>query len=192
MTGRPGKRPAAVFRVVGPALLAALASVAVSCTPSPTGSADGSADGATPVSDQIPPMGKTALEPWLAAGRFLSSTWTCEATISAPRTDPTTGIVGEHGRHRVCSNDILLGSDSGPYPVGSASVKEQFDTMDAPYGFAVGLKVAPGMGTETWYWYERTGRLASLSPVADGIGARACGSDCHALAARDNVFIRAR
>ena len=176
---------------VAVALLAALATIAA-CGTSPAGNTDASPDGAAPGTDQIPPMGKAALEPWLAAGRYRSSAWTCEAAISNPRVDPTTQIAGQHGRQRVCSNDILLGSDSGPYPVGSASVKEQFDAMDAPYGFAVGLKVAPGTGLETWYWYERTGRLVSLSPVADGIGARACGSDCHALAARDNVFVRAR
>jgi hypothetical protein len=191
VTAETAKRPPALaWSCAAGALLAGLAGMATiaACSSSPAGSADG----ATPGSDQLPPMGKAALEPWLAAGRYRTAAWTCEAMISAPRIDPDTSIAGEHGRQRVCSNDILLGSDSGPYPVGAASVKEQFDGTDAPYGFAVGVKVAPGRGVDTWYWYERTGRLASLTPLADGIGARACGSDCHALATRDNVFVRAR
>jgi len=189
VTERTNRRPAAAaccWAIAG-ALLAGLATIAACGAPSAGGT-----DGATPASDQLPPMGKAALEPWLAGGRYRTAPWTCEAMISAPRIDPATNIAGEHGRQRVCSNDILLGSDSGPYPVGAASVKEQFDGMDAPYGFAVGVKVAPGTGLDTWYWYERTGRLATLTPLADGIGARACGSDCHALATRDNVFVRAR
>ena len=156
----------------------------------PPGTSDGGMDRKVAATGQIPPMGQAKLEPWLAAGTYKA--WTCESQIYNPRADPATpNIIGSHGRHRICSNDILLGSDSGPYPVGAASVKELFDASDGPYGFAVGLKVAPGTGIETWYWYERIGRLATLQPVADGVGDRTCGSDCHTMAARDNVFIRA-
>ncbi|HEY0708415.1 MAG TPA: hypothetical protein VGG33_16530 [Polyangia bacterium] len=135
---------------------------------------------------QLPPLGQAALEPWLAAGHYLA--WRCEDRIFPMR------LNGAHGRHRICSNALVIETPvraGTAYPVGAASVKELFDTMDRPNGFAVGVKIAPGLGDATWYWYERIGRLATLSPVADGIGVRACGPQCHAAAPHDNVFLRA-
>jgi hypothetical protein len=131
---------------------------------------------------QTPPMGQAALEPWLAAGSYTK--WHCETQIFPVR------LNGAHGRHRICSNDLIYASGLN-YPVGAASVKELYDAMDRPFGYAVGLKVAEGSGPHTWYWYERVGRLATLSPVADAIGARDCGTNCHATAVRDNVFLKA-
>jgi hypothetical protein len=138
---------------------------------------------------QVPPMGQKPIEAWLKAGYYQA--WACEKDIFPPRKDPATGLNGSHGFHRICSNDQLIASTSGPYPVGAASVKELYRDGKA-YGFAVGLKVAPGLGNHTWYWYERVGTLATLSPVADGIGDKTCGGDCHAHAVRDNVFVRAK
>jgi hypothetical protein len=132
---------------------------------------------------QLPPMGQAALEAWLAAGHY--KTWRCEEGIFPRR------LNGAHGRHRICSNDLVLQEANPAFPVGAASVKELFDATDRPNGFAVGVKIAPGLGADTWYWYERIGKLANLSPVADGIGVKACGPDCHAAAPRDNVFLRA-
>jgi hypothetical protein len=132
---------------------------------------------------QTPPMGQTDLEPWLAALHYQG--WSCEVGVFPVR------LNGAHGRHRICSNQLLKGSTSGSYPVGAASVKELFDSGDKANGWAVGLKVRPGTGHDTWYWYERTGRLATLRPVADGVGAMNCGPSCHAQAPRDNVFITA-
>lgn len=129
-------------------------------------------------------MGQAALEVWLAEGHYKA--WACEASIFPRR------LNGAHGNHRICSNRVLMDSTSGPYPVGAASVKELYEgQMNRPNGFAVGLKIIEGPGNHTWYWYERTGRLATLTPVADGVGVAACGSGCHAGAPRDNVFIRA-
>ncbi|HXU83090.1 MAG TPA: hypothetical protein VN914_16960, partial [Polyangia bacterium] len=98
---------------------------------------DAAAD-ADPGTPQRPPIGQAALEAWLAEGHHLG--WTCEAGISAPR------LTGNHGRHRVCSNQALLASTAGPYPVGAASVKLLYTTADAPNGFAVGVKVEEGEG----------------------------------------------
>jgi hypothetical protein len=146
--------------------------------------APGPEDPALAPGPQTPPRGQAALEPWLAEGHYRS--WTCEPQIHPPR------LNGAHGRHRICSNQRLLDSASGPYPVGAASVKELYEAPDKPNGFAVGLKITAGPGNDTWYWYERTGRLATLRPVADGVGTRACGEACHAMAPRDNVYIRAQ
>lgn len=135
---------------------------------------------------QLPPRGQVALEAWLARGHH--QTWRCEQGIFPVR------LNGAHGRHRICSNALVMQTDvmaGGVYPVGAASVKELFDSMDRPAGYAVGIKIAPGPGNATWYWYERIGRLATLSPVADGVGVATCGSQCHVAAPQDNVFIRA-
>jgi hypothetical protein len=143
------------------------------------GGAAGAATDATPGSAQVPPVGHQALEPWLAAGHYKA--WRCEANISPRR------LNGAHGKTRVCANEALLASTAGEYPVGAASVKELYTADDKPNGFAVGLKIAPGAGAATWYWFERLGERL----VADGDGSKTplC-SGCHRGAARDNVFVR--
>lgn len=131
---------------------------------------------------QRPPVGQTALETWLAAGHH--RLWACETGIFGPR------LTGNHGRHRICSNDLLRTSENGPYPVGAASVKELFSAADQPNGFAVGLKVAAGTGAKTWYWYERRGPSPGAAPLAQGSGVPEC-AVCHNTAVRDHVFITA-
>jgi hypothetical protein len=140
-------------------------------------------DAASP-DPQLPPQGQAALEPWLASGLY--KLWTCEQGISDKR------LNGAHGRHRICSNRLLIESAEGPYPVGAASVKELYASDDRPNGYAVGLKVAPGTDDSAWYWYERTGTSATSRPVADAIGEAICGKECHAAAPRDHVYIRAQ
>jgi hypothetical protein len=132
---------------------------------------------------ELPPQGQAALEAWLTAGHYKG--WTCEDGIHDKRFN------GAHGRHRICSNRLLKESLDGPYPVGAASVKEMFEADGRFNGFAVGLKVAPGLEASTWYWYERTGTSPTSRPVADEVGAKLCGPDCHLKAPRDQVFIRA-
>jgi hypothetical protein len=167
-------------------LLALVAAVALgACEGSDPAPAGPSRPDATIVAGtpQQPPMGQPSVEAWLAEGHYLG--WRCESNIFSAR------LNGAHGRHRICSNQALLTSTTGNYPVGAASVKELFyGANDQPNGFAVGVKVLPGIGPGTWYWYERVGRLATLRANADSIGDRTCGA-CHALAPRDNVFIRA-
>ena len=137
--------------------------------------------GITAGTPQDPPQGQRSMEAWLAAGHYKS--WRCEAQIFPPRGN------GVHGRHRICWNDVMAASRDGTFPVGAASIKElYFGPDDKPNGFAVGIKVAPGPGFPTWYWYERAGSLPTLRPVADSVGDRTC-SGCHALAERDYVFI---
>jgi hypothetical protein len=141
-------------------------------------------EAADPGTPQLPPRGRAAIEVWLSAGYHRA--WRCEAAVSPPR------LTGNHGRHRICSNDVLLASAAGPYPVGAASVKELF--LDAagtmPNGFAVGVKVAAGEGPQTWYWYERRGANPAGPVLAEGVGVPDC-AVCHGTAARDYVFITA-
>jgi hypothetical protein len=148
--------------------------------PGPASQPDAATTGSDP---QRPPQGHAALEAWLATGQYKS--WTCEMGISNKR------LNGAHGRQRICSNRLLMDSSDGPYPVGAASVKEMYATDDRPNGYAVGLKVAPGLDEDSWYWYERTGTSPTSSPVADGVGVKICGMECHAMAPRDHVYIRA-
>ncbi len=92
---------------------------------------------------------------------------------------------GAHGRNRVCSNELLSGATTGPYPPGAATVKELFDAQENPIGLAVGLKVAPGSDPITWYWYERL----RGSTAADGVAVPVC-AGCHGQAPIDNIFVR--
>jgi hypothetical protein len=132
---------------------------------------------------QQPPRGKTALEAWLASAQYRS--WKCEMMISPPR------LNGNHGNQRICSNDVLLASDAGAYPVGAASVKELFMPDGSRNGFAVGVKIDVGDGPTTWYWYERRGTDAAAAPKAEGVAVPDC-AVCHGLAERDFVYIRAQ
>jgi hypothetical protein len=141
---------------------------------------DAAAD-ADPGTPQRPPVGQAALEAWLA--QAFHQAWTCEDRIFPPR------LTGTHGRHKICSNQAMLASTSGPYPVGAASVKELYTTTDQPNGFAVGVKVEEGPGAHTWYWYERRGTSPSARPLAEGVGVPDC-AVCHGTAPRDYVFIR--
>jgi hypothetical protein len=129
-----------------------------------------------PAVGQIPPQGRRFLDPWLAAGHY--KTWRCEVGAMNPRAG------SPHGRVRICSNDLASRHGSGPYPVGAASVKEIY------YGnrigvFAVSVKVAPGTGGSSWYWYEQNDM--------EGVGAPGC-AGCHSRADRqggnDHVYIQ--
>ena len=138
--------------------------------------------GADPGTPQRPPAGSAEMEAWLA--RSFYEQWSCEVGVSAPR------LSGNHGRHRICSNQALLDSSGGPYPVGAASVKQLYTTTDQTNGFAVGVKVQEGEGPNTWYWYERRGALSTAGLLAQGVGVPDC-TVCHLTAPRDYVFIRA-
>jgi hypothetical protein len=155
----------------------------VSCNSggSPMAAGDAGPEAAAP-SPELPPQGQKALEAWLAAGYYKG--WHCEQQVS-----PSRG--GAHGRDRVCTNDILHAAPSTPYPVGSASVVEMFDSADRSNGFAVSSKVAAGTGASTWYWYERAGSSPTSRPVADSIAYPTCGENCHSQAPMDNVFVLA-
>jgi hypothetical protein len=142
--------------------------------------ADATAPDAAAGSSQVPPRGQSAIEPWLAAGFYQS--WHCEAQV-----EPSRG--GAHGRDRICTNDVLHAA-APPFPAGSASVIEMYDAAERTNGFAVSLKVA-GSGDQSWYWYERAGSSPTSRPVADAVAYPACGTNCHADAPTDNVFIRA-
>jgi hypothetical protein len=128
----------------------------------------------TAPASQTPPQGRRLLDPWLAAGHYKS--WQCEAGPANPR------MGSPHGRVRICSNDLASGHGSGPYPVGAASVKEIY------YGnrigvIAVSIKVAPGTGGRTWYWYEQNDM--------EGVGAPGC-AGCHGRAGNDHVYIQVK
>jgi hypothetical protein len=126
-------------------------------------------------------VGQAAVEAWLAQAFYKD--WTCEDRSFPPR------LNGTHGLHKICSNQALLASTSGVYPVGAASVKLLYTAGDQPNGFAVGVKVEEGEGANTWYWYERRGTSPTARPLAEGIGVPDC-AVCHGTAPRDYVFIR--
>lgn len=113
--------------------------------------------------DQVPPMGRTNIESWLATGAYKS--WHCEPSVHMAR-DPS-----PHGYNRICSNDVVASHVA--WPRGAAAVKEIYDTLaaaqmsNAPTGYAVYLKTeSDGANGSNWYWYERIGTTI----YADGLG----------------------
>jgi hypothetical protein len=143
-----------------------------------------------PATPERPPRTSTAeLEAWLDQGHHRNLPWLCELGVSPVR------LNGSHQRHRICSNGALLDSASGSYPRGAASVKELYTHDDQQRGFAVALKVADGVGAQTWFWYEaiRSSSSSSSGPVviASGVGVPDC-AVCHGAAPRDYIFFRAR
>ncbi len=130
----------------------------------PTSSSDD--DGGEPV-DQLPPTDSAALLPWLEDGSYLE--WDRESAIHLS--------AGPHGGDvRTYVNAALvasLASGASSHPVDAAVVKELYDDAEI-VGFAVMVKVAPGTGGDTWYWYEVVGS----STYADGVDEALCWG-CH-------------
>ena len=125
---------------------------------------------------QLPPRGATDLPTWIDAGYYQA--WNCEPEAHAARSP------SPHGRNRICSNDLLsAAAGAGPYPVGSAAVKEIFDSSGSVSLYAVYRKVEDGDGGDTWYWFEGT----RDDVVANGPGDTTC-TGCHSHAPRDFVF----
>jgi hypothetical protein len=128
--------------------------------------------------EQLPPQGRAALQAWLAAGHY--NAWKCEAQVMNARPR------GAHGRNRICSNALLSGHGAGPYPVGAASVKEVY-SGDKISIHAVAVKVKPGTGNDTWYWYEEGYADAVNAPLCIG-----CHSTVEQNGGRDFVFIQVK
>jgi hypothetical protein len=166
--------------------------LAVACGGSSTGAppadADASvADASLPVNAQTPPTtGKADVEAWLATGEYKS--WHCESAPHASRPP------SPHGINRICSNDLTSSfTGTGERPVGTASVKELFDsTGKTVAGYAVYVKTqASSDDGASWYWYERS----SSQVVADGFGnagtAMSLCVGCHTRAASSATHLGA-
>ena len=117
---------------------------------------------------QTPPRGRAVIEPWIAQGFYKS--WKCEPAPHPPRP------FGAHGDNRVCSNDLLSAAGPGEFPVGSASVKENYSGPDI-IGYTVSRHTSTGSLGNSWYWYERIGS----GGATDSQGAAVC-VGCHRLA----------
>jgi hypothetical protein len=121
---------------------------------------------------QMPPMGGTNLEAWLATGEYKN--WHCESAVHSAR-DPS-----PHGFNRICSNDAIANQVN--WPAGAAAVKELYagpveaGSQATPVGYAVYLKTnEDSAGGANWYWYERVPADSAVphdsnGVVADGFG----------------------
>jgi len=153
----------------------------------------GGDDSSAPGDNQTPPMGRVAVEAWLADSAATYKTWAAEPAIHASR-DPS-----PHGFNRIYSNDVIASNTggNGPWPKGAAAVKELYASATAttPIGIAVYLKLDnDSAGGSNWYWYERV-PLDSEAPhdangvVADGTGGGGPAKDicvgCHTGAGID-------
>jgi hypothetical protein len=138
---------------------------------------------------QQPPRGASAVEAWLAEGDYKG--WNCEPAVHEARSP------SPHGFNRICSNDLLSATVSGPWPQGAAAVKELYTSLDAttPAGYSVYLKTADdSAGGANWYWYERLPPADAVKfglpeLVADGLGdtgnAKSICVSCHVAAGTD-------
>jgi hypothetical protein len=121
--------------------------------------------GGEPV-DQLPPTDSAALLPWLEAGSYLA--WDRESAIH-PSAGPHGGDVRTYVNAALVAS---LAAGAASHPVDAAVVKELYDAEVV--GFAVMVKVAPGTGGDTWYWYE----IVGSSTYADGVDESLCWG-CH-------------
>jgi hypothetical protein len=140
------------------------------------GGSDDSSDDATSSSDddsggepvdQLPPTDSAALLPWLEDGSYLA--WDRESAIH-PSAGPHGGDVRTYVNAALVAS---LASGAASHPVDAAVVKELYDDAEV-VGFAVMVKVAPGTGGDTWYWYE----IVGSSTYADGVDESLCWG-CH-------------
>lgn len=171
-----------VFGVAAALLIACSSSTSGNSSPD-SGAGNGTTDSGGAGNDQIPPMGQSALEPWLATGAY--KMWHCETTAHAARSPSI------HVYDRVCVNDAVANdaTGTGVWPQGAACVKELFDPTDTTTvkGYAVSIKTqADSANGDNWYWFEKetTGTV-----LADGLGSTGapmtdCVS-CHSAAGSD-------
>lgn len=132
--------------------------------------ADGGADGdqPSPTSAEVVPTQIPALLAYLQAGAYTSLPAEAGAHPSA----------GPHfGRVRTFFNQALADSVAQgnlQHPVGAAAIKELFRQGNSVRGWSVMVKVAPGEGGSTWFWYEGI----DGTEYAAGIGEGLC-TGCH-------------
>jgi hypothetical protein len=146
----------------------------------PAADLGGTADVVT--SPPPPTTGAADIERWLAMGAYRA--WRCEPERHAARPGSA------HSANRICTNETLSASEgAGEFPVGSAAVKELFNSAGTLTGYAVSVRVREGGGGAGWYWYERLapGRVVADS-TGDRGGARTICVSCHDGAPRDQVY----
>ena len=100
---------------------------------------------------------------WLGLAEYTKGKWKCETAPHAARSP------SPHGTNRICSNVTTSAHGAGEFPVGSAAVKELYDSAGtAVVGHAVYVKMKAG-GGESFYWFEST---KADGVVANGVGER--------------------
>jgi len=121
-----------------------------------------------------PPTNAAELLTWLEAGMYLD--WPAESAVH--------GSSGPHfGDVRTYVNDALLDSleaGNATHPMGAATVKELYGDAAMPQGWSVNVKVADGMGGDTWYFYE----YYNGTTYGDGVGDGTC-TGCHGAGSID-------
>ncbi|HET9623980.1 MAG TPA: hypothetical protein VFP84_21560 [Kofleriaceae bacterium] len=126
---------------------------------------------------ELPARGLDDIQTWLAAGYYKA--WACEL-VMRPMRSPS-----PHGYARVCNNEVLhaaISAGSGQFPVGAASVKEEYEAGKL-VGFAVSRRLDDGADGNAWYWYERNAE----GTFANSAGSGNC-TGCHGDAKRDYVY----
>ncbi len=134
----------------------------------PTTTGDGDDGDPQPCSGELLPQDEFELIAWLEGGGYTD--WAAESGIH-DSTGPHFGDV------RAFVDSCLfdsLDAAATEHPPGSASVKELYGGGDQILGWAVMLKVEPGAGGDTWYWFE----VYNGTVYADGTGAGLC-TGCH-------------
>jgi hypothetical protein len=180
---RGGQKGFLVMKTNSLAVLAAgsmLVGLTLGCSSSSTPPDGGGGDAGNA---QTPPIGATAIVPWLQQGSYKS--WHCETAAHAARSP------SPHNFDRVCSNDVIANNatSTGAWPEGAAAVKELYaQATDAtPSGFAVYLKTAADSANgANWYYY---GALTAGGSNVDGMGSDStvmstC-TGCHLAAGSD-------
>ena len=119
------------------------------------------------------PTDTKGLFAFLKAGKFLS--WKKESKVHP-------AIAIHSSQARVFINTALdksLSAGNKSHPVGSASVKELYDSTGKTLrGWAVMVKVANAGNVNDWYWYETFNTTSAANPVASGRGISLC-YGCH-------------
>ena len=119
-------------------------------------------------SEPLVPASSGELITWLEAGSYLG--WTTESAVH--------DSAGPHfGNVRTYVNNGLLGSleaGSDTHPINAASVKELYGDGAQVRGWSVLVKVADGVGGNTWYFLEYYDGVT----YGDGVGDGSC-TGCH-------------
>ncbi|MFO0666812.1 MAG: hypothetical protein U0174_22870 [Polyangiaceae bacterium] len=132
-----------------------------------------------PPDAETPPTGRAAdIQSWITKGTF--EAWACETTVGNP------GPGSPHERSRGCENAKMAaqGKSISEYPVGSAAVRELYDsTGEVVTGHVISVHVKAGKSPDTWFWYEeKKGTVTMKSLGTEGEPAHATCNACHVAA----------
>jgi len=125
------------------------------------------------IANETPPADGSKLYSWLSDGNYKN--WVRESEKHRSAGPHPSAVIA----YLNSTLEQSLASESESHPVGSAAVKELFNSAGELNGWAVSIKTdADSQSGKGWFWYEILGTEPDSRVVANGNGVPLC-FGCH-------------